>query len=520
MVVMLRKLLWVAALGAVVGLTASVTAQGAGLGTVRGAGVAGVASLSSSGPQVEFLAVSATPGAVLAAGFGEADVFAEPAGGWVNSPPSATLVDSTASTYPVGLSISGGTAVVGERASGDSLFEDVFVQPTGGWSGMVAPAARLAASDGARLTGAVIAGNTIVVADFAGRALYVFTEPAAGWSGVVSETARLTDSRGAEFMGGLAFDGSAVFATAGRRIDVFTEPAAGWSGELHEHGTLVGNDQILGPVEADGSTVLAGHSLFSEPAGGWTGAIRPSRHLYAPLSVNVADEALSDGVAAFSGAALGAEHQCPCGAQIAVATLAAGRATETLTAPVALNVDSDTGVLPIVISGHQLISTGGNTVQVSDLNGTFGHVVRPPTIARQFLAGLASGRPRLAVTFITPNGDPPPDSFRLTVPHGLALVKSEIRAAQHVVITGARVDTLRVERSTLVVSLRDVRRRRLRLSIQPKALTESPSLRARARRLATSTSHQPTGIRLTGTLRTHDFLGDTATSVLHLDDRS
>jgi hypothetical protein len=73
----------------------------------------------------------------------------------------------------------------------------VFTEPSGGWSGTVAPAAQLQASDGAGLGYASMSDGTVAAVGMANidrstpTALYIFSEPAGGWSGVIHETARI-----------------------------------------------------------------------------------------------------------------------------------------------------------------------------------------------------------------------------------------------------------------------------------------------------------------------------------------
>ena len=120
-----------------------------------------VATLSSSASQPYFLMVASSGATVVAAG-DATDVFTEPADGWASESQSAVLSDPAAAFLPSGLSILGDTVVEGLQATNGPGFEDVFVEPEGGWSRTVLPAARLVASDGVTLIGGVISGRTVV----------------------------------------------------------------------------------------------------------------------------------------------------------------------------------------------------------------------------------------------------------------------------------------------------------------------------------------------------------------------
>jgi hypothetical protein len=83
--------------------------------------------------------------------------------------------------------VTGGTDAIVARSPGS--VPDVFAEPVGGWSGAVAPAAQLQASDGDGLGSLSISGTTIAAAGT--NAVYIFTEPHVGWSGVIPDTARI-----------------------------------------------------------------------------------------------------------------------------------------------------------------------------------------------------------------------------------------------------------------------------------------------------------------------------------------
>src|SRR5262249_12543250 len=146
---------------------------------------------------------------------GAAYVFNQPGDGWRNmKQAAATLVPSDpASTCFFGASvgISGNTIVVGAPQNGYYCYATgpgaayVYVEPPGGWHGVLTETAKLTASDGlkgdALGTSVSVNGNTVVAGapgafsfTTAGAA-YVFVEPAAGWTNM-TQTAKLTASDG------------------------------------------------------------------------------------------------------------------------------------------------------------------------------------------------------------------------------------------------------------------------------------------------------------------------------------
>ena len=111
-----------------------------------------------------------------------------------------------------GLAVSGSTLVVGPgrgrtvRGTGGAAY--VFQAPAGGWSGTMTQSARLAPPSGTgidELGGSVaVSGNTVAVGapletvgpNSGQGAVFVYNEPAAGWSGVLAPAAELTASDG------------------------------------------------------------------------------------------------------------------------------------------------------------------------------------------------------------------------------------------------------------------------------------------------------------------------------------
>ncbi len=157
-------------------------------------------------------------------------VFTEPGGGWAGTLNEAAKLgasDGAADDYfGTSVAVSGGTVVVGAHQDDDSGSAYVFTEPGGGWSGTLDEAAKLLASDGGVAdffgTAVSVSESTVVVGapidDLVGSA-YLFIEPAGGWAGIVNETNKCLASDGAEldlFGGSVAVSGSSVVVGAPR----------------------------------------------------------------------------------------------------------------------------------------------------------------------------------------------------------------------------------------------------------------------------------------------------------------
>ncbi|HET7451387.1 MAG TPA: hypothetical protein VFL12_01480, partial [Thermoanaerobaculia bacterium] len=146
----------------------------------------------------------------IAGGYG-VYVFLRPAGGW-----TGTLTENARLEGGFGRVAFAGTSIAAPISSGIGVFNE----PSSGWSGTVPASAILFPSDeanpGSDSYGSSLAGSAdvIVVAAAevptgghidAGEA-YVFVEPPGGWSGVLTESARLFPSDSADYI----FFGQAV----------------------------------------------------------------------------------------------------------------------------------------------------------------------------------------------------------------------------------------------------------------------------------------------------------------------
>jgi hypothetical protein len=490
---MRRHLLWVMAavmlgIGLVVITSAGAAVTQVGTLTPSGSALGFFDSVTASGDTVLATAELSSP---ATASGGAIDVFTEPAAGWGDGSQAATLVDPSATYGPLYPSISGGTVVANYATTSYSLpYDDVFVEPAGGWSGTVTPVARLVAPGGGGLGVGVVSGTTIVAAarnTQGNPVLYVFVEPAGGWSGTVMPSATLADSDGWTVSGPAAISGDTIFAGAQSsptpslrlRGEAFTGPAGGWSGTVHQSATFTGGQ--FEPTPAS-NAVASIDSIFREPAAGWQGSIAPSGSVFP-------DGALGEsGIDAFSGKLavattdqLGSDHECPCTAQLFVFSEPAGGWSGTVAAQPAFTTTTENGDLSTALLAPYLFATGGTGIQVYEITGRQGHKVAAPTVSHALARGLAQGRPRLSFTIATASDAPPVESFTLSLPKGLTFTSSKARLAKNLSLRGAPAGPISLVHGVLDVQL-NAPRTKLSVTITAGALKESTAMIHTARR--------------------------------------
>jgi len=267
-------------------------------------------------------------------GAGAVYVFVEPAGGWTgNTTETAKLSASDAGTtnydnLGASLATTNGVIVAGApqfdgviNGPGEAY---VFVEPKGGWVNGT-ETARLKASDGqlGDVFGGAIAvvGPRVVVGaphHDANGAAYVFQEPRGGWK-TMTETAELANAGSREGLGdSVALLGGnpstvavgAPGATPRGAVYIYVEPAGGWvntstpTATITSPKSLTSPHQCLGVYLAIGPQLLAvgdnceiyGHNgssigdtyVYLTPEGGWHDyeggiAIRPKGAMYASI---------------------------------------------------------------------------------------------------------------------------------------------------------------------------------------------------------------------------------------------
>ncbi|MGP8204686.1 MAG: hypothetical protein ACLQVK_01295, partial [Acidimicrobiales bacterium] len=190
----------------------------------------------------------------------------------------------------------------------------VFQEPAGGWSGTITQSAGLTPPSGAEideLGGSVaVSGNTVAVGapletvgPNAGQgAVFVYNEPAAGWSGVLAPAAELTasDGTGDNSFGTVAVSGSTIAVLESSRnpgssssVLLFSEPASGWSGHLTESSELVASNEAVTDAFGSGVALSCTAVVVGAPGhhrlGSFAGA-RGSAYVFAPPTTTSAAE--------------------------------------------------------------------------------------------------------------------------------------------------------------------------------------------------------------------------------------
>ena len=233
---------------------------------------------------------------------GEAYIFVQPAGGWVDSTETASLNSSNGAAgdyFGFAVAISGDVAIVGAyQHAGGAGQACVFVKPAAGWAsafetGILSPSNGIAGDYFGYSV--AISGDTAIIGSPAHNskigAVYLFLKPAGGWT-TNNETAILTALNGVAndtFGGSVAIAGDTAVIGAsgyltGRGIAyVFVKPDLGWATGT-QNANLSASDGVAGDnfgssVAVSGTTILIGawlHNtshgeayLFVKPAGFW-----------------------------------------------------------------------------------------------------------------------------------------------------------------------------------------------------------------------------------------------------------
>jgi hypothetical protein len=440
------------------------------------AAVSPVATLSTGEPASQIRAVAADAGMVAAVEFdgnepGVPVVFPQHGASWNDASASAALVDSSGAAVPPSrtqpnIAVSGGEVAVQERnAAQTQSFEDVFVEPSTGWAGVIPQAAQLVASDGAQLGPPSIDGDVVAAVGELPQtgqdAVYVFEAPNGVWSGVLHQVAELTDSNGAGFEG-LTYGETAVAGSTiavelqpaightASRTDVFTAPAGDWSAVTHQSATL--RTPQAGPISMVGDTVSVGGDVVVEPRGGWHGQI-PSTAVVWPgntLLPNIETDAFTGQFLALTSASLGPQHGCPCGSGLTILTRPAGGWTGTLDAQSFPAPPSNIGELPVAAFGTSLFVADGSTITLDQVTGPIGAPSQAARIATARVHGLTSRSPRVDLT-IDASAGPPITSVSVRLIGGLSFATSR-RDLRHGVVGTGRFGTVALAGGRLIVT--------------------------------------------------------------------
>jgi hypothetical protein len=385
-------------------------------------------------------------------------VFSETAGGWVDGYASARLVDSSgALPQPTALGVSGGTVVVSENSGAEPNFEDVFLEPAGGWSGTVTESARLVAP-GAVLYGVQVSGDTAVVS--------ASTLPLGVPETLVGAPVNAP-----------VVDGRAIVASAGTHGDVFLEPGGGWAGTVTEAATLDTRGSGDGGLAIAGRVAIDGPYVYSEPVGGWRGTVSPAGSLYTTGDVGgfPGTPVLSGSIAAFSSDRLGSEHSCPCTGAVFLFTRPPSGWSEEIGTNPALTPGTLEGPVPMAIEAQQLFVSGGTTINVYRVSGRFGRTAPPPTVAQTALTGLATGRPRLRLTATAGLKAPLLTAITVRLSKGLSFARNRARLLANTIVSGVRSPSLALTGGALHVNV--PARRTITITVRGPAITESARLR-------------------------------------------
>ncbi|HEY8238557.1 MAG TPA: thrombospondin type 3 repeat-containing protein [Candidatus Limnocylindrales bacterium] len=232
-------------------------------------------------------------GQVIVVGDGnDVFVYTEPAGGWAGALTESAKLGRV-STVEIGrtVAIEGTVVITGDPVDCTLCAVQVYERPSTGWTGTVSPVAKLLAPAGAFGFGTVaISDATVVVGAsvewvdgterYAGGA-YVFEKPAGGWTGSMAAAAALHASDASWYDGfgsAVTIDGDVIVvgndsdATDGTPNDgayLFEKPAGGWTGELIQEqvihrGSAV--DVFGSSVSLGGGTLIVGSQLEGAPS--------------------------------------------------------------------------------------------------------------------------------------------------------------------------------------------------------------------------------------------------------------
>jgi hypothetical protein len=428
------------AVGAMVVGAVPAAASVARVGVLSAGPGAVVGGVSASGPTV----VAALEGA--SASSGRVLVFTEPAGGWpASANPAATLTDPEAASELASPSVSGSTVLAGAVNAAGVGYNDVFVEPAGGWSGVVQPAARLVAP--VRLGPGVVSGTTIVAPPavpfehVSGNVSYVFVEPPGGWSGEIGPAATLSDPRSYSVASPVAISGHTIFAAemgppvhGSDLVDAFTEPAGGWSGVVEPSATLPGGYAAVDPA---GSLLADNAAIFASASGAWTGYPQASAYLVAlPLTSESTVVAFDGRFAAMGGSPFQDVNECPCVQHVVVFREPMGGWAGSVVSSSAITTTTATDEPSLALSGSTMFAADSGVIDVEDVSGAQGRVVPPPRVADATVRGLARARPTLSFVLITAPGALTPDFVSITLPRSLVLARN---GRQHrVIVSGVR----------------------------------------------------------------------------------
>ena len=461
-----------------------------------------VATLSTGSPVTggNVAQVAGFGDAVAVSTLGGVDVFEAAPGGWSQGSTEAVLVNPSPSPPPtvtsqpalLSASLSGAIAVA---SSGSPMSDgaDVYLRPPSGWSGTLGVSARLSLPAAGYVAGrSVIQGSTVALQTRRGDRFEVdvYTEPATGWSGAIAPSARLLlpGHAGPGNNEAPAISARTIFSAAGDSTYAFSEPASGWTGTLRPSARL---DVNSGPISASGRNVLLGSELVREPRHGWTGVIGAE----AGIRPGGASSTLSGSLAVLGDGSCPGDGQNGCFSHL-YAVCEPDGGWKGLRHSVRI-ARGGVGYYFLSLTGHTLFTSapGSDSVEVYQLpDRSYGQPdPSTPQVDRAALTGLGAGHPRLTVRLSGAtipsrlgSGYVGMNSASIRLPDGLGFTARAPGIASRV-IGGAADEEQLIGRRLHVRGLDDTRY--LTIIVSADGLAETSALRARVRRLTAEHRH-------------------------------
>jgi hypothetical protein len=367
---------------------------------------------------------------------GSAFVFVRPGASWGDMPaPTARLVASDDGPYDdlgYSVALSGGTAVAG--SPGDEFGNPtrggqndrrgaayVFVEPPGGWSGILTESAKLTASDAAPndiLGFSVAVSNDTVAAGAPAAtigshgdqgAVYEFVKPAAGWANE-TQTAKLVASDGAagdEFGASLGFDASTLAASA-----VGSNGATGAAYVFQEqNATITLTKSLLPSTDPGRFNLKVGKTVVASGVGdGGTGTTSVHPGTYVVSETAAAGTTLSSYASTIACMLNGGAGPSGTGTKLTVTVAAGDRLACTLTNSRKATIIVRKALVPSTDPGRFNLKVGSKTVFAGAGNGDFGSlvVVPGPSKVAETAVKPASLKSYTSSIACTRNGGPGP----------------------------------------------------------------------------------------------------------------
>jgi hypothetical protein len=363
-------------------------------------------------------------------------VFVKPGAAWGDMPvPTARLEASDDTAYDelgFSVAISGGTVVAG--SPGDVFVSPprggqngrrgaayVFVEPAGGWGGILVQSAKLTASDAAPndILGfsVAVSGDTVAAGAPAAMigssadqgAVYEFAKPAAGWSSE-TQTAKLVSSGGAagdEFGSSLGLDGGTLAASS-----VGFNGAAGAVYVFQEQNATIRLTKSLVPsTDAGRFNLKVGKKIVASGVGdGGTGSTSVSAGTYVVSEMAATGTTLSSYASTIACTLNGGAGPSGTGTKLTVTVAAGDTLACTLTNSRKATIIVRKSLVPSSDPGRFNLKVGSKTVFAGAGDGSSGSlvVVPGPSKVSESAVKPASLKSYTSSIACTRNGGPGP----------------------------------------------------------------------------------------------------------------